>query len=77
MRGKLFTVVLLLGLTLAGGAPAQADVKWSAPGWYLLGFPDVLLAGPFASEAACDAERANWTAPTPPMCLEFDNDPDS
>lgn len=78
MRIPVVVALFLIAVSWLGlAAPAAADVAWSGPGWYILGFPDNLLAGPFASEAACDSEKANWSGPTPPMCLEFDHDPGS
>lgn len=52
--------LLVASLVLAGSfvlVPAEADVAWSKPGWYvevtMTGFDIALVSGPYASKADC------------------------
>lgn len=55
-----WTLVLVLGGLLTGAA-ALADVSWSGPGWYVestqSGLDSELVAGPYATEDACNAAK--------------------
>jgi hypothetical protein len=56
-----------------GGSPA----RWTSPGWYLVehrgsGQADLLVAGPFAAEAACREARRTSQPPPPPGHPELD-----
>lgn len=57
--GRLAAGVILAGVFAS--VPAEADVAWTVPGWYLeaseTGLDITLLSGPYTDEAACNAVK--------------------
>ena len=70
-RSLLIGVVLALAATTAASAD---DDGWKGPGWYLtyLGFG--VVAGPYANEADCDADKASRNDQSL-SCENLDKDP--
>ena len=57
--GALFAGFILAGVLVS--TPAQAEVAWTGPGWYVesseTGLDTELVSGPYADEATCDANK--------------------
>ena len=70
-------------LVLAGAAfsPAQADISWSGPGWYVeataTGFDSSLVSGPYAEHDECEAAQPENTDDYSYDCEYEGSDPDA
>jgi len=74
---------MTIGLALLGAvasATAEAEVKWSGPGWYVeetsMGFDYALVAGPYSDEASCNASKPADNDDYGYICINEPSDPD-
>ncbi|HEX2669062.1 MAG TPA: hypothetical protein VHP13_11875 [Gammaproteobacteria bacterium] len=71
------------GLVLLGfvSGPAQADVSWTGPGWYVesteTGFDSSLVSGPYADKGQCESARPADTDDYSYDCEYESTDPDA
>jgi hypothetical protein len=74
---------LIAGLALLGvvSGPAQADVPWTGPGWYVesteTGFDLFLVSGPYADKDQCESARPADTDDYSYDCEYESTDPDA